>query len=94
MAKAIRVVVLTRVKVDKGSGLGTCKNEEKRWPGETAPSRASSRQILYVRQPGYGYIHQSSDEVVSPYESPKIKVTSWRFDRRSEDSNAEERKNE
>ena len=34
--KAIRVVVLTRVKVDKGSGLGTCKDEEKGGPKETA----------------------------------------------------------
>ncbi len=29
MAKAIQVVVLARVKVDEGSGLGTCKYEEK-----------------------------------------------------------------
>jgi hypothetical protein len=84
MAKAIRVVVLARAKVDKGSGLRTRKDEEKGGLRETAFYEPTQGRFLYASYLGRGYIHQSCDKVVSPYESPKRDKTSWRLTGRGE----------
>ena len=83
-AKAIRVVVLARAKVDEGSGLRTRKDEEKGGLRETTFYEPAQGKFLYASYLGRGYIHQSCDKVVSPYKSPKRDKTSWRLTGRGE----------